>query len=165
MFREMRRKHQLLDSQESADILRDGTAGVLALLGDEDYPYAVPISYVYENSRIYFHGAKTGHKIDAVKKHGKASFCVIAQDRVVPEAYTTYFKSVIVFGRIRVLEDEGEIREAAQKLAVKYHPQDSEAHRNQEIAREWGALCILELSIEHMTGKEAKELAKSRRAK
>lgn len=68
MFREMRRKKQLLSKRESIDVLSRGTAGVLALLGDDDYPYAVPISYVYDNSKIYFHGAKAGHKIDAIQK-------------------------------------------------------------------------------------------------
>lgn len=100
MFREMRRKRQLLSEKESIDVLARGTAGVLALLGDDDYPYAVPISYVYNDSKLYFHGAKTGHKIDAIKECSKASFCVIDQDNIVPEEYTTYFRSVIAFGKI-----------------------------------------------------------------
>lgn len=74
MFREMRRKRQLLSEKESIDVLARGTAGVLALLGDEDYPYAVPISYIYDNSKIYFHGAKAGHKIDAIKNAVKRLF-------------------------------------------------------------------------------------------
>lgn len=158
MFREMRRKRQLLSDKENIEILKNGTSGVLALLGDEEYPYAVPISYVYDEFKIYFHAAKEGHKIDAIRKCNKASFCVIGQDKVVPEEYTTYFKSVIAFGKIRVLEDEKEIGSAIEKLAIKYHPQDSEINRSQAIAREWSALCIIELSIEHMTGKGAKEL-------
>lgn len=112
MFREMRRNKQLLSNNESVEILKNGTSGVLALLGDNEYPYAVPISYVYDNSKIYFHGAKSGHKIDAIRKCNKASFCVIAQDEIHPEKYTTYFKSVITFGKIRILEDENEIRQA-----------------------------------------------------
>lgn len=108
MFREMRRKRQLLSEQESIDVLARGTSGVLALLGDDNYPYAVPISYIYDNSKLYFHGAKTGHKIDAIKKCSKASFCVIDQDKIVKEEYTTYFRSVIAFGKIHILEDEKE---------------------------------------------------------
>ena len=99
IFREMRRKKQELSQQEVADILHKGTPGVLALLGDNDYPYAVPISYVYDGGKIYFHSAKSGHKIDAIQKTAKASFCVIDQDLVVPEEYTTYFSSVI--GRVK----------------------------------------------------------------
>lgn len=162
MFREMRRKKQILSNKEIIELLEKGTSGVLALLGDNEYPYAVPISYVYDNSKIYFHGAKAGHKIDAIRKCSKASFCVIAQDEISPEKYTTYFKSVIAFGKIRILEDENKIREAIEKLSIKYHPTDSIENRNQEIAREWKALCMMELSVEHMTGKEAKELAKKK---
>ncbi len=162
MFREMRRKKQILSNKEIIELLEKGTSGVLALLGDNEYPYAVPISYVYDNSKIYFHGSKMGHKIDAIRKCSKASFCVIAQDEISPEPYTTYFKSVIAFGKIRILEDENKIREAIEKLSIKYHPTDSIENRNQEIAREWKALCMMELSVEHMTGKEAKELAKKK---
>lgn len=162
MFRELRRKKQELSLEESIDILKEGTSGVLALCGDEDYPYAVPISYVYRDSKLYFHGAKSGHKIDAVRKWEKASFCVIARDEVVPEKYTTLFRSVIVFGRIRILEEETEIRNAAQALAVKYCPDDSEAGRQNEIDRYWETLCMMELSVEHITGKECIELVKAR---
>ncbi|MDE7018067.1 MAG: pyridoxamine 5'-phosphate oxidase family protein [Lachnospiraceae bacterium] len=135
MFREMRRKKQILSNKENIELLEKGTSGVLALLGDNEYPYAVPISYVYDNSKIYFHGAKVGHKIDAIRKCSKASFCVIAQDEIIPEKYTTYFKSVIVFGKIRILEDENEIREAIERLAMKYHPTDSIENRIQDISR------------------------------
>lgn len=162
MFREMRRNKQLLSNNESVEILKNGTSGVLALLGDNEYPYAVPISYVYDNSKIYFHGAKSGHKIDAIRKCNKASFCVIAQDEIHPEKYTTYFKSVIIFGKIRILEGENEIRQAIEKLAIKYYPKDDEVNRNQEIAKEWKALCMIELSAEHMTGKEAIEIVKKK---
>lgn len=160
MFREMRRKGQLLSHQESLDILANKTAGVLALLGDDGYPYAVPISYVYDQSRIYFHSAKEGHKVDAIRKCAKASFCVIDQDNVVSEEYTTYYKSVIAFGTVRVLEDEMEIRKAIEKLAVKYYPEDCEVNRDRTIDRAWNSLCVIEFSIEHLTGKEAKELVK-----
>lgn len=88
----------------------------LALAGDDDYPYAVPISYAYSDSKLYFHGAKSGHKIDAIKRCDKASFCVIDKDDVVPEEYTTYFRSVIAFGKIRIMEEESEMRKAIELL-------------------------------------------------
>ena len=162
MFREMRRKKQNLSIQENVELLEKETSVVLSLLGDDEYQYAVPISYVYNNSKIYFHSAKEGHKIDAIRKCSKASFCVIAQDEIFPEKYTTHFKSVIAFGKIRILEDENEIREAIERLAMKYHPTDSAENRNQEIARAWKALCMMELSVEHMTGKEAIETAQKK---
>ena len=85
MFREMRRKKQALRPEDCARILAQGTSGVLALLGDDGYPYAVPLSYVYHEGRIYFHSAMTGHKLDALRRCPKASFCVVDQDQMVPE--------------------------------------------------------------------------------
>lgn len=161
-FREMRRKKQALPQQEIADILYRGTSGVLALAGDDGYPYAVPISYVYDGEKIYFHSAKAGHKLDAVKRNEKASFCVIDRDSVVPEEYTTYFRSVIAFGRMRVIEEEAEKRAAIEKLAAKYSPETTPASRSEAINREWGPLCMLEMAIDHMTGKEAIELVRKR---
>ena len=158
MFREMRRNRQAMTAEEIRRILEEGTSGVLALSGDGGYPYAVPLSYVYDGSRLYFHGARTGHKIDAIRRCEKASFCVVAADDVVPEAYTTRYKSVIVFGRIHILEDEAQIREAISKLALKYYPADSSAHRLEMIRREWAPLCMMEMTVDHMTGKQAKEL-------
>lgn len=162
MFREMRRKKQLLPQEESVRILQSQTSGVLALLGDEGYPYAVPLSYVYHDSKLYFHGAKSGHKIDAINGCEKASFCVIEKDSVVPEEYTTYFRSVIAFGKIRILQSDDEKRTAIELLAKKYHPTDSAENREREIEREFPPLCMMELSIEHLTGKEAIELVRAK---
>lgn len=161
MFRELRRKRQLLPTNECVQILETGTSGVLAVSGDDGYPYAVPLSYVYCDSKIYFHCAKSGHKLDAVMRNPKVSFCVIDQDQIVPEEYTTYFRSVIVFGKIRILAEDTEKRAAIEKLAAKYSPMQEEGRKN-EIDKEFPALCMLELSIEHMSGKEAIELAKKK---
>ena len=162
MFREMRRKRQALSMEEIAAVLNRGTAGVLALSGDDGYPYAVPISYVFDGDKIYFHCARAGHKLDAIRRNAKASFCVVDQDQIVPEEYTTYFRSVIVFGAIRVMEDEAGKRSAIEKLAVKDAPADTEDGRRNAIERDWAPLCMLEMSIDHMTGKEAIELVKNR---
>lgn len=158
MFREMRRKKQILSEEEAIELLNRGTSGVLALSGDDDYPYAVPISYVYCDSKLYFHGAKSGHKIDAIKKCDKASFCVIDKDDVIPEEYTTYFRSVIAFGKIRIMENETEMRKAIELLAQKYYPASSNEERSIAIDREWKPLCMIEFFIEHLSGKEAIEL-------
>ena len=107
-FRQMRRKRQQFSEEESISILQNATAGTLALLGDDGYPYAVPISYVYADGRLYFHSALTGHKVDAIRRCDNASFCVIEQDEVHPKQYTTYYRSVIAFGRIHIIEDEAE---------------------------------------------------------
>ena len=163
MFREMRRKRQALPLEQCEEVLRRGTSGVLALSGDGGYPYAVPISYCYDGSRLYFHCAKEGHKLDAIRREPRASFCVIDQDQVVPEEYTTYFRSVIVFGRVTVLEDDGAKRAAVEKLARKYAPADRAEHRREYIDREWAPLCMLEMTVDHMTGKEAVELVRARK--
>lgn len=162
MFREMRRKRQQLTHAECIDILKNNTSGVLAVCGDDGYPYAVPLSYVYDKGALYFHCAKTGHKLDAIKACHKVSFCVIDQDHVVPENYTTHFRSVIIFGRAEILEQEDEIRSAIESLAIKYHPTDSKANRDAAIEREYNAMCMVKIEIEHMTGKEAIELAKEK---
>lgn len=158
MFREMRRIKQALAPQECIRILEKGASGVLALFGDDGYPYAIPISYVYNDSKLYFHSARNGHKIDAVRQCQKASFCVIEQDHIVPEKYTTFYRSAIAFGRIRILEEEAEIRDSIEMLAVKYHPVDTPEGRLQAISRDFNRLCMIELSIEHLSGKEAIEL-------
>lgn len=161
-FREMRRNGQQLSEAECLDILNRNTCGVLAVSGDEGYPYAVPLSYVCCDGRIYIHCAKSGHKLDAVKNHDKVSFCVVDQDLVVPSEYTTYFRSVILFGRACVLEDRAEIEWAIERLGKKYYPEDREEHLREVIAKSRPAMSIIRIEIEHMTGKEAKELVRER---
>ena len=158
-FRAMRRKRQQLSEEESVAILKKATAGTLALLGDNDYPYAVPLSYVYQEGRIYFHSALAGHKVDAIRKCDKASFCVIEQDDVQPEKYTTFFRSVIVFGRIHIIEDEHEKLETARMLGNRYNPNHDEALQK-EIEGGLSRMLMIRFDIEHLTGKEAIELMK-----
>ena len=156
-FREMRRKKQKLTDDACRAILARGTSGVLAVAGDGGYPYAVPLSYVFDGESIFFHCAPSGHKLDAVARDDKVSFCVIDKDDVQPATYTTHFASVIVFGRIRVLDDPKEKRLALEKLAERYSPGQKEASAR-EIDRFFDKMCALELRIEYMSGKQAKEL-------
>ena len=160
MFRPMRRSAQALDGGACVEILERGTSGVLAVAGDGGWPYAVPLSYAFDGEKLYFHCAREGHKLDAIRREARASFCVVDRDEVVPEEYTTYFRSVIAFGRVRVVEDEAQKRAAIELLARRYFPQDSAENRRRAIEREWAGLCMLEMDIEHMSGKEAKELAR-----
>ena len=163
-FREMRRKRQQLSEEESVSILKKATAGTLALLGDDDYPYAVPISYVYADGRLYFHSALSGHKVDAIRKCDKASFCVIAQDEVHPEKYTTFFRSVIAFGRIHIIEDEAEKLATARIFGNRYNPNQEEALQK-ELENGLSRMLMIRFDIEHLTGKEAIELMKQREHK
>ena len=162
MFPEMRRKVQQLPQTEAEEILRAGSSGVLALAGEEGYPYALPISYVYHGGRLYFHCAPAGHKLNAIARCPKASFCVIAQDDVVPALYTTRYRSVIAFGTIRQLEDEQAIIAALDVLGRKYAP---DLDPSAEIAGSLHRVCVLEMTIDHLTGKEGIELTRLREKK
>lgn len=161
MFREMRRFKQILPEEETIKVLERGSSGVLAVLGDEGYPYAVPMSYVYADGKIFFHCAKVGHKIDAIKACSKVSFCVTDEDQVVPDEFTTYFRSAIAFGRARILEDDTEKMAAIKILAEKYSPDRPEGFEK-EIKSSFGPMCMVEIDIDHLTGKEAIEFVKQR---
>ena len=158
-FRAMRRKRQQLSEDESIGILQKSTAGTLALLGDNGYPYAVPISYVYADGKLYFHSALSGHKIDAIRNSDKASFCVIDKDDVRPKKYTTYFRSVIAFGHIHIIEDEQEKLETARLLGDRYNPNQEEALQK-ELEKGLSRMLMIRFDIEHLTGKAAIELIK-----
>lgn len=166
MFRKMRREKQQLAREETLEILKNGKTAILALSGDDGYPYAVPVNYVFceadeaqkisggESSlgKILFHGAKIGHKIDALKRCQKVSLCVIQKDDVIKEKLTTAYKSVIVFGTARILRDEEEIFRAAEILGLRYN-EDAQFVRD-EIHRMFDALSCVEIQIEHATGKQ-----------
>lgn len=153
----MRRHRQALSPEQCREILRRGTSGVLAVIGEDGWPYAVPLSYVWQEGRVLFHCALEGRKLDAIRRDGRASFCLVDRDQVVPERYTTYYRSVIVFGRARILDDPAEKRRAAEALAEKYRPGFPEAQRA-EIDGAWERFCMVELSTQRITGKQAREL-------
>ncbi len=157
MFREMRRTKQLLSEVETIEILQSCTSGVLAVTGDNDYPYAVPLSYVYKDGKLFFHFAKAGHKIDSILKNNKVSFCVIKTDDVIQNTFTTHFRSVIVFGRAKIITEDSEKKYALECLVEKYSP-DYIAEGQSEIVREWKLVNVAEVEIEHMTGKAAIEI-------
>lgn len=167
MFRPMRRAAQTMPAAETEAILARATSGVLALSGDDGYPYALPISYVYADGTLYFHSAAIGHKIDAIARCDRASFCVIAEDDIVPEQLTTRYRSVIAFGRIRVLDDPDAMRAALRLLAAKYAPGLPSGLSEREICDSMpddgrSSVAVLALAVEHMTGKEGKLLAEAR---
>ncbi|TWH57371.1 hypothetical protein DesLBE_1643 [Desulfitobacterium sp. LBE] len=160
MFREMRRGKQLLSREDTVAVMNRCTNGVLACLGDDDYPYAVPLNYVYFNDKIYFHIAKAGHKFEAMIKNPKVSFAVIDEDTIVSAEYTSYFRSVIAFGKARIVEGDERL-EAFQALVEKYSGDQSEEAKQQEISKCTQAY-IMAIDVEHITGKEAKEYARAK---
>lgn len=160
MFREMRRIKQLLSDEETIDILNARTSGVMGVIGDDGYPYTVPLSYTYDDGKLYIHCAKEGHKIDAINKNDKVTFSVIDKDDVVQETFTTHFRSVSVFGRARILTDNAERLNALRSLVKKYSP-DFIVEGEDEIKKSWERVCLIEIKIEHMTGKAAIEIVKA----
>ncbi len=160
MFRVMRRIRQQLTPEENEKILQRGSFGVLAVLGDDGWPYTVPMSYVWHDGAIYLHCAFAGHKLDAIRACSKVSFCVVDRDEVVPEEYTTYYRSVVVFGHAVELPDCGEGRAALAALADKYHPTGAPEARTRRIDRQMPALRILRIDPEHVTGKQSIELTR-----
>lgn len=157
MLRGMRRFKQLMSEEEVKEILIRKNTGILAVQGEEGYPYTVPMNYVYFEGNIYFHGAIEGHKLDAVRKNNKVSFCVVDEDTPVPEKFTTIYSSVTAFGQISLVEDEGQKTRIMQALNRKYAP-GFEEEGNREIARAMRRLAVLEMQIMHMTGKASMEL-------
>jgi hypothetical protein len=158
----MRRKKQQLSQEEAIAILERGTSGVLSLCGTDHLPYGVPLNYIYHEGALYFHCAQTGQKLDLITQNGNASFCVIGEDTIVPEEYTSYFRSVIATGTIEIVTDPSEKIAALEWMAKKYHPTGTDDHRDRVIQKELSAVCILAMKIEQLTGKEALELTQLR---
>lgn len=155
MIRKMRRFKQQLSKEECEGLLKVAPRGVLAVLGDEGYPYAVPLNFVYDDGSIYFHCAAEGHKMDALLACDKASFCVLDEGRQEEGEWWLHFNSVIAFGRVKRVVEEGAMRDALHKLGKKYFPQDYDLEG--DIARNLSRVAILRLSIEHLTGKHVRE--------
>lgn len=157
MFRELLRKKKKLPLEECIRLLETETRGVLSVLGDEGYPYGMPMNHWYEqeDGKLYFHCGKAGHRLDALKKENKVSFCVYDQGYRQEGEWALNVKSVIVFGKIEVLDDPKKIAEITAKLSRKF-TQDEEYIR-QEIANFARNTLLLVLTPEHICGKAVQE--------
>ena len=157
MFRKMRRFNQQITDAECIEILKNTKRGVLSLLGEDGYPYGIPIDHWYceEDGRIYFHGAKEGHKIDAIKACDKASYCVYDEGYRKEGEWALNIKSVVTFGRIRLVEDEDTARKICTELVKKFT--DDEDYLEKELQNAFPRVQCLELIPEHMTGKLVNE--------
>ena len=156
MFRGMRRFKQELTQEECINVLINEPRGILSVLGDDGYPYGVVMNHWYHEAdgKLYFHGAKEGHKIDAIKSCDKVSYCVHDEGFRKEGEWALNIKSVIVFGRIRIVEDEEKMREICSNLYRKFD--DDEDALKHELTHLSRVMC-LELTPEHMTGKLVKE--------
>ena len=157
MFRPMRRFKQQISDAKCKEILKNEKRGVLSLLGDGGYPYGLPMSHLYseEDNKIYFHGAKEGHKIDAIKNYEKASFCVYDSGYRKEDDWALNINSVIVFGKIRLVTDPDLTRQICTKLVQKFT--DDQEYLEKELKNALPRVQCLELEIEHMTGKLVNE--------
>ena len=157
MFRKMRRFKQQITDAECIEILKNTKRGVLSFLGEDGYPYGIPIDHWYceEDGRIYFHGAKEGHKIDAIKACDKASYCVYDEGYRKEGDWALNITSVITFGRIRLVEDEDTARKICTELVKKFT--DDEDYLEKELQNAFPRVQCLELIPEHMTGKLVNE--------
>ena len=157
MFRKLLRHKQQLPDSECIEILKNEPRGVLSVLGDEGYPYGLPLDHWYceESGKLYFHCGKIGHKLDAIRACDKVSYCVMDGGTLEEGGWALYFRSVIVFGRAKIIEDKARIIEITRQLSYKFT--DDTAYIEDEIRRfAAGTLCI-ELTPEHICGKRVHE--------
>lgn len=159
MFRPVRRTKREISVEAAKELLTTARRGVLAVNGDDGYPYAVPINYYYdeEAGKIYFHGAKAGHKIDSIKACDKVCFTVYGNEAIKKpeEAWAPYVQSTVVFGRCHLVEDFETAMVLVKKMAMKYYPNEELA--DEEIASSGKAVQMFEIVIEHLSGKEIQE--------
>lgn len=155
MFRDLTRKKQKLSSDECEEILKQEVRGVLAVNGDDGYPYALPINFYFDerSNKIYFHSGKVGHKLDAIANSDKASFCVYDKGYHEDGHWALNIKSVIIFGRIRVVEEWSD--ELMTEFSKRFTTDMEYIHNEIEKFRKNTAILCLE--IEHMTGKLVNE--------
>ena len=157
MFRPMRRFKQQISDEECIRILKEQPRGVLSLIGDDGYPYGIPLDHWYceEDGKLYFHGAKEGHKIDAIKACDKVSYCVMDQGFKKDGEWALNINSVIVFGRISLVEDPEMAKIICTEICRKFT--DDEAYLQHELEHAFPRVQCLELTPEHMTGKLVNE--------
>ena len=156
-FRPMRRNKQELSREECIEILMQEPRGVLSVLGEGGYPYGMPINQYYcpENGRLYFHTAREGHRLDAIRAYDKVSLCVYDEGYRKEGEWALNIRSVIVFGHIRVVEDQTHALEMIRGLARKFT--DDEGYIEHEIQSAARHVLCLELTPDHITGKLVNE--------
>ena len=157
MFRQMRRIKQQISNDDCVRILKEQPRGVLSMIGDNGYPYGIPLDHFYseEDHRLYFHCAKEGHKLDAIRSCDKVSYCVYDDGYRNDGEWALNIRSVVIFGRIRIVEDEDRKRKICACICGKFT--DDAAYLEREMKNAFPRVCCLELEIEHMTGKLVNE--------
>ena len=157
MFRELVRKNKQISDKECRELLINEKRGVLAVCGDNGYPYAMPMNHYYniDDGCIYFHSGKLGHRFDSLTRSDKVSFCLYEQGYSDKGEWALNIRSVIVFGKIEIIDDIGLISDIAAKLSRKFT--DDEEYIRTEIEQHGRATLLLKLVPEHICGKLIKE--------
>ena len=157
MFRPMRRIRQQISGEECVRILREEKRGVLSLAGEDGYPYGIPMNHWYnpEDGKLYFHGAKEGHKLDALRKDNRVSYCVWDAGYRREGEWALNVNSVVVFGRISLVTDKEKAKLICEKLCRKFT--DDEEYIERELRNALPRVQCLEMDIDHMTGKLVNE--------
>lgn len=157
MFRPIRKKKNQISDEAAKELLRTSRRGVFAVNGDDGYPYAIPINFLYDEDaqKIYFHGSRAGHKVDSLRACDKVCFTVYGNETIKDEPWAPYMQSVVVFGRCRLLESGEESLALVKRFAMKYYPDESLV--DIEIAEGGKAVQMYEITIEHYSGKEVHE--------
>lgn len=158
MFRELRRKKKAISIEDAKALLHKERRGVLAVNGDDGYPYAIPINYLYdeEANQIIFHGAKAGHKVDALRASDKVCFTVYGNEETGEPEWAPYLQSVVIFGRCHMIDDPKTTIEMVKTFATKYYP--NEKTIDEEIAASGKAVLLYVIDIEHISGKQIQEI-------
>lgn len=157
MFRPMRRMKRAISEEDARGLLAEGRRAVLAVNGDDGYPFAFPIDYRFDAdaNKIYFHGAKAGQKVDALRRSDKVCLTVMGNERLEDGEWAPYVQSVVVFGRCRLVDDAAKTEAEVRRLALKYYPSAEEVER--ELEKYLSAVQLYEIEIEHLTGKQVQE--------
>lgn len=157
MFREVRKKSNEISAETAKKLLTEERRGVLAVNGDDGYPYAVPVNYLYDekNQRIIFHGSRSGHKVDSIKACNKVCFTVYGNETVKEEVWAPYLQSAVVFGKCRIVKDSDENTELVRQFALKYYPDEQSV--TDEIKVSGKAVQMFVIEIEHISGKMVQE--------
>lgn len=157
MFRAIRKKKNEISLEAAEQLLVKSRRGVLAVNGVEGYPYAFPINFFFDKEarKIYFHGAKAGHKIEALRACDKVCFTVYGNETIKEDVWAPFVQSVVVFGRCRLVENGPEALARLKQFAMKYYPEEQLV--DEEIAKAGRAAQLFEIEIEHLSGKEVQE--------
>lgn len=162
MFREMRRKVRELTFAESEQILINENYGILSVYGDDGYPYGVPLNYGYTDGKLYIHStSESSHKLDGIRNNDKVCFTVVDKSELAKEEFSTNYRSVIVFGRARLITEHSQMVEAMMKMMSRLAP-DMEDKAMEHCRHSVNAMAMIEITPEHITGKARKKKSSNR---